>query len=342
MQPAISENIDSVDTLASSTELQNGRSFVSTGVQASTSQQNKSTQVNDQNFQTLPFNFDTAKQLKIATGIPTTTLLDTFVELCESIRPSEHMNKGMSLKHRILLTMYKLKHNVSNAMIANSFKISEKTARKYFADTIQLLAKALECCILWQTKEENQKSLPACFAKFPNTVTVLDCTEIKTVKFGCITCRTCTYSHYKGTNTVKLLIGVSPSGLINFISLAASGKTSDKAIFNLTDLANKLKPGHAVMVDKGFMIANELQHLGVQMIRPQFMQPDRKKEDVENDRLIASARVHVERRIARIKTFKILSETVKYSNLPYLDDIITVVCAISNLSSPILSDDKFV
>lgn len=326
----------------SNTDLSNHKPQKSVGIQHNILLFDKGTQITeDIQFNNLPFRIDSDEKLKTMTGIPTRSLLETIVDACLIIRPSEKTNMSISLKNRIVLTMYIIKTNSSNAQAAILFNLNQKTTRNYFNDCVQLLSKVLECCIYWQTKEENLKSLPICFAKFKNTMTVLDCTEVKTVKFRCLECRTCTYSHYKGTHTIKLLIGVSPSGLINFISTAVGGRTSDKAVFNLTDLLDKLRPGDAVMVDKGFMIGNELSEAGIEMIRPNFLNKERTKSDVENDRLIAAARVHVERRISRIKLFKTLSEKISLSKLPYLDDILTIVCAISNLSTPILSDDKF-
>ncbi|XP_055837595.1 uncharacterized protein LOC129905998 [Episyrphus balteatus] len=319
--------------------------FNTIGIQCEVEVADKGTQVSekeDLHFYSLPFALDTDEKLNTMTGIPTLDFLEKLVQFCLLVRPSVGEKKrGMCVKNKIILCMYRLKNNSTNAHISILFNLSSKTAKTYFTSYIQLLSKALKPFIYWPTTEENQKSMPKCFEKFSNVVTVLDCTEIRTVQFRCLTCKCCTYSHYKGTHTVKVMVGITPSGLVNFISPSVSGRTSDKAVFNLTGLIKVLKPGDAVMVDKGFMIGNELFQAGIEMIRPQFMNPERTRDDVEKDRLIASARVHVERRFARIKQFKMLSEKVTESMLPYFDDIVTVVCAISNLSSPILSDEKF-
>lgn len=279
-------------------------------------------------------------KLNTMTGIPTHKILDKMTEVCALISPND--NFTMSMRSRILLTMFRLKSNLSIAETAIMFQVTEKTVKTYFADCVQLLAKGLKGLIYWQTREQNSKSLPTCFKLFPNTMTVLDCTEVKTATFNCLRCRTCLYSHYKGCHTVKFLIGVAPSGLINFVSPAVAGKTSDKAVFNLTNLTQLLNVGDAVMVDKGFMIGDELSKQGVEMIRPAFMFQELSKEEVQRNTQIACARVHVERRIARLKIFRILSQRIHWSVLPYIDDVITVICGLSNLSQPILKDDKFV
>lgn len=237
--------------------------------------------------------------------------------------------------------MHKLKSNYTFAELAIDFELTKKTAKLYFADTISLLAKTMKKLIHWQSRDVNANNLPECFREFPNVVTVLDCTEIRTVTFQCLSCRTCTYSHYKGAHTLKILIGVSPSGLVNFISKVSTGRSSDKAIFNATELLSKLEPGDAVMVDKGFMIADELANAGIEMVRPAFLFESFTKKQIERNTKIAAARVHVDRRIARLKMFKILSDKIGDSVIPYVDDIMTVICALSNISQPLLKDDKF-
>ena len=56
---------------------------------------------------------------------------------------------------------------------------------------------------------------------------------------------------------------------------------------------------------------------------------------------IARARVHVERTIQQIRLFKILKNQLEWSLLDYGDKILEVICALVNLSPPILSDDHF-
>ena len=139
--------------------------------------------------------------------------------------------------------------------------------------------------------------------------------------------------------TLKVLLGLSPRGCVNY--LVSTGKSSDKAIFNLTDLISKLEPGDGVIVDKGFMIGDELAKAGVEMVRTAFHFENFSQECGENNTGLASARVNVERRIGRLKNFKVLSDKVGISIIPYIDDIMTIICGLSNLTAPILNDDKF-
>lgn len=56
---------------------------------------------------------------------------------------------------------------------------------------------------------------------------------------------------------------------------------------------------------------------------------------------IASARVHVERSIQRIKCFKILQQRFPLHLLAYLDNIVTTIAEIVNISNPLFTDDKY-
>ncbi|XP_055855902.1 uncharacterized protein LOC129919092 [Episyrphus balteatus] len=282
---------------------------------------------------------DTDKKLKTFTGLDGLSTLDALVNASFKLRKEE--TPYMSMRDRIILTMSKLKNNSTFAYLAVLFQISEKTAKLYFVDTIKHLAKIVGPLIYWPTREQNAKRMPKCFEYFQNVRTILDCTEMKTVTFRCLKCRTGVYSQYKGAATLKVLIGISPSGAINFLSKVASGRSSDKAIFNRSDLLSKLEPGDAVMVDKGFMIGDELNKAGIEMIRPKFHFEPFSGEDVRRNTRIAAARVHVERRFARLKMFKILSDKIHSSVIPYIDDIMIVLCGLSNYGTPILDDSKF-
>lgn len=107
---------------------------------------------------------------------------------------------------------------------------------------------------------------------------------------------------------------------------------------------NLLKENDAVMVDKDFQIDDECQRRNIRLVRPPFKQPNMSQfssADCQKNRQIARARVHVERINERIKNFKILNSEISWDLLGYMDNVVTVVCGLVNLSRPILSDDRF-
>ncbi|KAF2889888.1 hypothetical protein ILUMI_16285 [Ignelater luminosus] len=138
---------------------------------------------------------------------------------------------------------------------------------------------------------------------------------------------------------------VSPSGMITYLSKAYGGRASDKAIFNKEKIIELLIPGlDAIMVDKGFLIDDECKRNYIKLYQPPFLGRGKSqfsKEEAEETAEIARARVHVERRIQRLKNFTLLKNRYSWTLLPLIDDILVIVSALVDLSEPILSSDKF-
>lgn len=155
---------------------------------------------------------NTDEKLKYFTNINYQTL--AAIEECVKEVAASNNEVITDLILKIIVTLVKLKLNISFACIAILFKISNSTCTRYFYQTVSVLAVALKPAIYWLTKEEIKLSLPKCFRSFSNTRNVLDCTEIKVDKSNCLKCKILTYSHYKGQHSIKYLIVITPSGLI--------------------------------------------------------------------------------------------------------------------------------
>jgi len=67
-----------------------------------------------------------------------------------------------------------------------------------------------------------------------------------------------TYSNYKHRNTWKILLGISPNGVVTFVSSLFPGSTSDKIITLKSGLLDQLVPGDLILADKGFLIRDIL------------------------------------------------------------------------------------
>jgi len=67
-----------------------------------------------------------------------------------------------------------------------------------------------------------------------------------------------TWSEYKHHNTVKILIGVTPNGMVNFVSRLWGGRASDRHITQHDNFLPKLQPNITVTADKGFTIEDHL------------------------------------------------------------------------------------
>lgn len=117
------------------------------------------------------------------------------------------------------------------------------------------------------------------------------------------------YSDYKSHMTWKALIGISPAGVLAYVSDLWCGSISDKQLTVESGLVELCEPGDAIMVDKGFTISDITTPRGVHLIIPPFKRKKTQftKREVNITKDIANLRIHVERQMERIKNFCILS-----------------------------------
>lgn len=115
---------------------------------------------------------------------------------------------------------------------------------------------------------------------------------------------------YKSHMSVKFITGVSPGGLITYVSKPYGGRASDEVIFEKSSVISLLAPvQNSVMVDKGFHIEGIWNFHDIKLIKPPFLEKKSQltAEESTLNAKIASARVHIERTNQRLKIFKILS-----------------------------------
>ena len=120
-------------------------------------------------------------------------------------------------------------------------------------------------------QEEIMSCRPQCFKEtFPKCVSIIDCTEVFIAAPADFEARNATYSSYKHTHTVKFLVSIIPAGAVSFISPAYPGKISDKVLTNDCGYLNFIQHGDVVLADRGFLISDELNELGADLVIPAF------------------------------------------------------------------------
>ncbi|XP_077497663.1 uncharacterized protein LOC144108263 [Amblyomma americanum] len=262
----------------------------------------------------------------------------------EEVALVDEMTADIPVYERVVLVLVRLKTCLSLNCLATLFCTSKTTVQRHFYGTLRSLAAILKAAIPWPSKNEIMLNMPHCFAQFQEVRVVLDCTEVQVEKSHCQSCRTLTYSYYKGTHTAKALVGVSPAGLITFISNRFGGRASDKACVLKSNVLDKLKGFEDdVMVDKGFCIDDMCAIRGLGVVQPPFLRSEEQfsAEDATKTVHIARARVHVERAIQRMKVFKVLKGPILWDLVGALDKVMVVIAGIVNLSAPILSEKRF-
>ncbi|KAH8009597.1 hypothetical protein HPB51_018290 [Rhipicephalus microplus] len=151
-----------------------------------------------------------------------------------------------------------------------------------------------------------------------------------------------TYSPYKSSNTFKGLIGVLPNGLVAFVSELFTGSSSDReCVIRSGFLDLKFDDEDAVMADKGFRIEELLEKNGVKLNLPPFLKGGTfSPEEVKSTKEIAALRIHVERRIQRIKAFHIFDRPIPLTLAPLINQIWTVTAILSNFQSSLMQQSS--
>ena len=147
-----------------------------------------------------------------------------------------------------------------------------------------------------------------------------------------------TFSLYKNRNTIKVLVGITPSGAISFVSEAYEGSISDRKLVEECGLLQKLEPGDEIMADKGFTIQDLVVPLGVRLNVPQFLKSNNHMpaSDVFTTKKIARLRVHVERAIGHVKDYGILQGSLPASMWDSYSHMIYVCCMLTNFGPPLV------
>lgn len=98
----------------------------------------------------------------------------------------------------------------------------------------------------------------------------------------------------------------------------------------------------AIMVDRGFLIDEDCEELGLVLIRPPFLRGKFRfsEQEAQHTNRIASARVYVERAIQRVKKFRILTGTIPTSMLGAVDKILVIISGLVNLQNSIINDER--
>ncbi len=149
--------------------------------------------------------------------------------------------------------------------------------------------------------------------------------------------RASTWSSYKHHNTVKILLGIAPQGVVSYASDAWGGRTSDKYLTEHCGILNQLLPGDVVLADRGFDISDSVGMMQARLNIPAFTKGKDQLSalEIEETRSIANVRIHVERVIGAVRQrYSILRGILPIDfiskrnteDTPLVDRIIHVCC----------------
>ena len=208
--------------------------------------------------------------------------------------------------------------------------------------TFQAFYDYLRSIPIWPSQEFVRATMPQSFKNtYPHTRVIIDCTELFIETPSQPRTQSATFSTYKNHNTGKGLIGISPRGDLTFVSEMYAGNTSDKQLTNDCGIMKLLEPGDEVMADRGFEIEENLPP-GVSLNIPPFLgdQQQFSEEDEIKTRRIAKQRIHVERAIQRIKSFRILKHDLPISMAADLNKIWVICSYLTLFFRPLIQEHE--
>ncbi|KAL7306267.1 hypothetical protein TKK_0001701 [Trichogramma kaykai] len=220
----------------------------------------------------------------------------------------------ISKKNRLLIFLMNFKTGLTFSALGVIFCVHQTTISKIFFQILQDLVKNTANLVFWPDQDVVRATTPACFhPHFSNVRVIIDCTKFRIEIPSKVDERVYAYSHYKKTFTAKLLVGVNQSGFLCHKSKVAGGRKSDSQIIIESGLIDKLEYGDVVLADKGFPVVQEiLDKAGkkVCVVMPSFLAKKKEfsEKETEDTYTIASVRIHVERVMQRLRTFRILDK----------------------------------
>ncbi|XP_066910973.1 uncharacterized protein [Clytia hemisphaerica] len=195
----------------------------------------------------------TDEKMKFYTGIESILLFQAIFNLLEPYIPSmtywrgpkkvvstkvkrqifsRASSKKLNAKTEFLLTLMKLRLGLLTEDLADRFQISVGTCSETIKTWIRFLAETLGTLVKWVPKEAVMENMPKQFKKAGcgNVRVIIDCSEIFIERPKNLEAQAVTWSDYKSHNTLKFLIGITPTGFISFLSECYGGRASDKFI----------------------------------------------------------------------------------------------------------------
>lgn len=292
---------------------------------------------------------DNKQKLMFYTGFPDKETFDAVFDEIKSdaleqttgVKKSETGRpRSLRLVDEFFMVLMRLRLGLLLDDLADRFRIGTSTCSNIFNRWIDYLDVQLSFLVSWPSRENIDATMPLSFrSKFPKCRVVIDCTEIRTETPSSLQLRSVLYSDYKSHMTYKSLIGISPAGVVTFVSDLYAGSISDKQITNLSGLVNQCNVGDAIMADKGFVINDLTTPKGVELIMPPFKKKNRQlsKREVNQTRAIANLRIHVERQMERIKNFKILQGIMPITMAPQVSKIWKICVRLTNLQPQLVA-----
>ncbi|XP_065204076.1 uncharacterized protein LOC135834163 [Planococcus citri] len=288
------------------------------------------------------FSTDKGKpKLTFYTGLPNVEMLDLVLK---TTRLALYQMKAQKLDNfqKLLLTLMKLRLNLTYKDLAYRFNILDRTAIDVFQKTVVILQHAFKPLVLWPDRDCLKLSTPRCFvSKFGHSVVcIIDYFEIETETASTSIARNQPKQEY----TAKYLIGITPSGVVCFISEGFSGDTSYSEVTLRSKFLDKIQPGDVVLANGGFPtkgLKELFEDKGATLLTPACEDGEAEMDPVELElsKRVSTVRAQIERAIGAVRQkYSLINGPVSvdllkssYKDSSILNYSVQVACILSNL-----------
>ena len=185
---------------------------------------------------------------------------DSFMHMFNSLVPECHqLEYGndaievLPILDQLFLTLMKLRTNKDDFDLSVLFDISLKSVRNIFETWVIFMHKRWTQLDLWLPKALFNSSMPLEIKSlFPQARVIVDCLEFPISMPNDDVSQLATLRSNPFDHTLKVLVGITPNGLVSFCSETFGGDTKESEIFELSGILSKLEPNDAVLVDERF------------------------------------------------------------------------------------------
>ncbi|XP_076134092.1 uncharacterized protein LOC143116696 [Alosa pseudoharengus] len=254
---------------------------------------------------------------------------------------------------KLLLTLMRLRLDLPVGHLSHLFGVAPETVARAFRATVHALHAQLSPLVRWPERSSLLAAVPPAYASSlghaASAVVVLDCLEIPIQRPNSMKGREQTYSYQRHTYTMKYLVAMTPQGAIAFISPAIGGRATDMQVAEASGILERLSSGDYVLAERGFALKESVGVMCAQVKSSAFGKGRRQldvKGPEETRAQVANVRVHLQQvaEASRVQQHFMLLERMTVpvnmllppppggaDQLPLLDKIVTVCCALLNM-----------
>ena len=251
--------------------------------------------------------------------------------------------RAVGLQEAMFITLVRLRRGMAERTLAHLYGISQSTISTTIITFVNFLFIQLGSLNIFPTKQIISDNMASCFKSlYPETI-ILDGTEITIATSSSLAKQSMSFSSYKQRNTLKGLIGISPTLAVCFVSQLYTGAISDREITERSGVLDlPYDVGDCIMADKGFTISDLVEPKGLKLNIPPFLK-DRgalNPTEIIETQEIASVRIHIERAIRRVKSFHILDGVIDATMYGTINQIWSVCCLLTNFMDPLINSSQ--